>query len=147
MAIARLIVLERDGRWAAAARREINDEAVRLVEVRSWDECWQRLAEQPSALIAAELTETNIDACLAGLHYIESRFPHAALLVLADRKLEPCRALLREAGALHFITSPRRLGEVKAILGRRRNQSYPAIRASNPLDQIIAELPWSESLE
>jgi hypothetical protein len=147
MPIAPLIVLERDGHWAAAMRREIDDPAIRPVEARSWDECWQRLAERPSALIVAELMEANIDSCLAALNHIDRRFPRAALVIVADRKLDPYRTLLREAGALHFITSPRRLGEVNEMMRRRGHLSDPATSTSKRLDEIIAELPWSDSVE
>jgi hypothetical protein len=147
MAIAPLIVLERDGRWAAALRLATGDAAVRLVEVRSWEECWRRLEENPSALVAAELTDSNIDAVVAALERIDRQFPQAALLVLAERKLAPYRRLLLEAGALHFVTSPRELGGVKEIVRRRSHLSETAASASNRLDEIVAELPWRDSVE
>ncbi len=147
MLVAPLIVLERDGHWAAALRRELDEKAIRLVEARSWDECWQRLAEQPSALVVAELTEANIDSCLAALERIDRRFPQTAIIVLADRRLEPYRTLLREAGALHFVSSPRRLSEVNEIMRRRSHLSVPATSTSKRLDEIIADLPWADSVQ
>jgi hypothetical protein len=145
MAIEVLIVLERDGHWATALRLAISEPAVRLVEVRSWDECWRRLQEHPSALVAVELTDANIDAVVAALGRIERKFPQAAPLIFAERKLAPYRGVLCEAGALHFVTSPRELGGVNEILCRRSH--FSVTDASNGLDEIVAELPWRDAVE
>jgi hypothetical protein len=147
MPIAPLIVLERDGHWAAALRLAIDDLSVRLVEARSWDECWRRLEECPSALVAAELTEANSPTMIVTMGRIERRFPQAALLILAERRLASYRSVLSEAGALHFITSPRELRGVKEILRRRNRLSESTASASSRLDEIVAELPWRDSVE
>jgi hypothetical protein len=147
MAIEPLIVLELDGHWAAALRRAIGEPAVRLVEVRSWDECWRRLQEHPSALVGVELTDANIDAVVAALGRIDRQFPQAAPLIFAERKLARYRGALCEAGALHFVTSPRELGGVNEILCRRSHFSETVAGASNRLDEIVAELPWRDAVE
>lgn len=138
----RLIVLERDGEWAAALRREFDDATVRIVETRSWDETWETLAQSPSTLIAAELSASNPQRMLAALARVERRHPEAAVIVLAGRGLAAYRDLLLEAGALHFITSPRRLHEVRGILKRRA--SLFNTNARDRLDEIRENLPWSE---
>jgi hypothetical protein len=147
MAIAPLIVLERDGHWAAALRLAMGDAVVPLVEIRSWDECWPRLEKRPSALVAVELTDANVDAVVAALERIDRRFPQAAVLILAERTLAPYRSVLCEAGALHFVSSPRKLGGVNEILRRCSNFSETAASASSRLDEIVAELPWRDSVE
>ena len=79
-------MLERDGEWATALRREfaarefaagefaagslaaiVAPPPIRLIETRSWDECWQRLGQSPAALVAAELTEAGIGRMVAAL--------------------------------------------------------------------------------
>ncbi len=138
----RLIVLERDGEWASALRRELDDAAVRIVETRSWDETWETLAQSPMSLIAAELSASNPQRMLAALARAERRHPQAAVIVLADRRMAAYRDLFLEAGALHFITSPRRLHEVRGILKRRASLFDTA--AHDRLDEIRDNLPWSE---
>jgi DNA-binding NarL/FixJ family response regulator len=142
-----LIVLERDGHWAAALRRELDFAGVRATvsETRSWDEVWQALGQSPTALVAAELTEAAAGRLLAALARVERRHPQAAIVVLADRRLAPYRDLLREAGALHYITSPRRLSEIADIVRRRAARFESAAGPAGPLEEIRANLPWVES--
>jgi hypothetical protein len=146
MPVQPLIVLERDGHWAAALRRELDSAGVRatLIENRSWDEVWNALGEFPTALVAAELTEATAERLLAVLARIERRHPQAAMFVVADRRLAAYRDLLREAGALHFITSPRRLFEIGEIVSRRAARFQSAVGSAAPLEEIRANLPWAE---
>jgi DNA-binding NtrC family response regulator len=141
-----LFVLERDGHWAAALRRELDSAGVRvtLIETRSWDEVWKALGESPTALVAAELSEAAAGRLLAALARVERRHPRAAMVVLADRRLAPYRDLLREAGALHFITSPRRLSEVADIVRRRSARFEGIVESTGRLEEIRANLPWAE---
>ena len=123
-----LIVMERSGDWAAALRAEFQDRSLklkaaapapRIVETRSLDELWERLRQWPAALVAVELTEANLPSILAALARAEREHPRAAVLVLAERRLAACFALLLEAGAMHCIASPRRLGEAVELLRPR----------------------------
>ncbi|HEV3415982.1 MAG TPA: hypothetical protein VG056_04195 [Pirellulales bacterium] len=142
-----LIVLERDGHWAAALHLELDSTRIRLFEIRSWAECWERLAQCPTALVAAELTGEGAGQMLSALSRLDREFPKAALVALADRRLAGYRDLIREAGAVHFIISPRRLGEVSELL-RRRAERFPAAEAAdNPTDKIRENLPWNDLSE
>ena len=162
MPASQVIVLERDGHWAAALRQEFaharqhklrsdsspaSREAARVIEIRSWDECWQRLAQEPAALVAAELPDTNPDSVLASLSRMDRQFPEAAMLILTNRRLVPFRRLLREAGALHFVTSPRRLEGVVEIVLRRCARLPAATGSAGRLDEILADLPWTDAVE
>ena len=120
----RLIVLERDGHWAAALRRELElaGDRAEVVETRSWDEVRQALERFPAAFVAAELTDTGAADFLAAIAHLARWHPQAAVVVLAERRLAAYRDLLSEAGALHFITSPRRLAEADDILRFRQAQ-------------------------
>ena len=140
---ATLIVMERDGRWAAALRGAFDRGAVpcRLIEVRSLDECWDELRGRPGALLAIELTEPLLQWILAALCRLERECPQAAMLVLMERRLARCIPLLREAGAVHCIVSPRRLGEAVELV-QRHAARQPA--AADGPEQVFADLPWSE---
>ena len=67
------------------------------------------------------------------------------MIVVADRRLAAYRNLLREAGALHFITSPRRLSEIGGIVRRRAARFESAVGSAGPLEEIRDNLPWAES--
>jgi hypothetical protein len=142
-----LIVLERDGHWAVALHAELAAMPVRVAEVRSWDECRQILTEWPTALIAAELTEKDAGPLLDALGRLDRNFPHAALVVLAERRLAGYGDLMREAGGLHFITSPRRLVEIAEIVVRRSAKFQGPFAATSRTDEILADLPWPEAVE
>ncbi len=143
MTAATVIVMERDGHWAAALRGAFDRGAVpcRLIEVRSLDECWDELRGRPGALLAIELTEPLLPSILAALRHLEREHPEAAMLVLMERRLAPCIPLLREAGAVHCVVSPRRLGEAVELLERHAARQ-PA--ATDSPEQVLADLPWSE---
>jgi hypothetical protein len=98
-------------------------------------------------VIAAELTEAGAGEMLAALSRFDREFPQAALVALADRRLAGYRDLIREAGAVHFIISPRRLGEVADIVDRRLKRFRAAETVETPTDEIHANLPWSEAME
>jgi hypothetical protein len=113
-----LIVCETTGQWAAALRRELPQD-VSLVETRSLSELFERLSQRPSAMVALELTAEKKEPTLAALVRIGREFPQAAPIVLADRTLTAWEDLAREAGAIHFVVSPRKLAEVGEIARQR----------------------------
>ena len=139
----RLIVCEPEGRWAAALRHE-GFEADMLVETRALETCWERLAEAPASFCVVALTHANIDAFLARMAWWQRDFPLARLAVVAARSLVAHGELMREAGAVHFTTSPRRAGTL-AELARRHLDAAPRARQS-PTERIWAKLPWSGSV-
>ena len=148
-----LIVLERTGEWAVAIRRHLDELAVRLLETRSFDEFWLRMAEHPTALAAWELTESNIRLLTAALVRLQREFPRASAVILAGRRLAACESLVREAGAIHVIDSSRSLPELTEIVRRRASQSpvgparlqQPSGENAEALAEIWTNLPWSDT--
>jgi hypothetical protein len=144
-----LIVMERSGDWAAALRLWLEPLDVRLFETRMMEECWHRLVEQPTALAALELTADNVRPMLALLLRLEDELPEVRAIVVAERQLAAYGDLVREAGAIHFVVSPRSLGDVAELVRRRIGQ----LAASAPLGvsdlddpraKILADLTWSD---
>ena len=148
-----LILLERTGSWAAALRRALGETPVRLIETRSLAECWQQLATAPAATLVWELTADNLGALVGGLLHLNRDFPGAAAVVVADRRLTAAGSVVREAGAVHFVTSPRALEPVAEIVRRRlaAQATSPLAAApviagwSNVLNEITAGLPWADA--
>jgi hypothetical protein len=142
-AAARLIVCERTGHWAVALRRELADAGVRVYETRSIPDCWNMLAESPGSFLVVELTAANVEGLLHRLARRERDFPLARVAVVVDRALADHEWLLREAGAVHFTCSPRRLRPL-AELACRHLAQVPAPQQSLA-ERVWAGLPWKEA--
>ncbi len=137
---ARLVVCESSGRWAVALGRELAG-SLRIHETRSIDHCWQALADAPASFAIVELTDVNADSLLERMLRLQRDLPLCRLVVVADRKLAGYQWLMREAGAVDFVASPRRLGPL-ADLARRHLDRAPEHQQS-PIRQIWSSLPWS----
>jgi hypothetical protein len=137
---ARLIVCERAGQWSAALRVELAESGVRVWECRRLAEAWSALAETPGAFVIAEVTQENVAELLERLSWLGRDFPFARAAAVADRGFAQYEWLVREAGAVHFMTSPRRLAPLAGIVLRHlANVPVP----EQPLvDRIWATLPW-----
>ncbi|MHB1033527.1 MAG: hypothetical protein ACYC35_01600 [Pirellulales bacterium] len=136
----RLLVCERTGKWAVALAGELADDAEDIHQTRSLEECWEALARCPASLAVLELTKANAEALIRRLADLDRRFPQARAIVVAARSLAAYENLAREAGAIHFETSPRRLGAVAATW-RRHRDALPERKMNTPA-RILAGLPW-----
>lgn len=136
-----MILCERSGRWAVALGRELGP-TFRIYQTRSVTECWDRLAESPESLVVVELTLGNVERLLARMACMDREFPAARVAVVADRQLGEYEWLLCEAGAVMFVTSPRRLASL-AELTRRHLALRPELGAEMDLtERIWAGLVW-----
>ena len=136
----RLIVCERLGRWAAGLRRELGGADVRPQETRGMADCWGVLAEAPASLAVVELTTAGAGELLGRMAWLPQDFPLARVAVVADRSLADCGWLMREAGAVYFTCSPRRLGPLARLACRHLAQA-PAPQQTVE-QRIWASLPW-----
>jgi hypothetical protein len=136
------IVCERSGAWAAALRRHLPRE-LRLRETRTLADCRHELTAAPASLLVVEVSESNLGGVLDLAADVERLFPWARLVAVAPRGGEACEWLLREAGAIHFTTSPRSAA-VLARLAARHAARIPLPRAT-PVAEIWDSLPWQES--
>lgn len=141
MTCARLILWERTTCWAGALRRAASDQPIRLVETRTWAECLDYLCEASSSVVALELAPQGAEKVLAALEELDRRFPLAVPLVLADRSMKAHGPLMREAGALHFTSSPRRLDFVGQLV--RRHLDRMPDQTDNLRDAVWARMPWA----
>ena len=138
--MARLIVRERTGRWAIALSRELRGCGTRAYQTRSLAECWDMLAEYRASFLVVEVTRSNLDELLSRLSEIERRFPAARVGVVGDRVMAECEFLLREAGTIHFTTSPRLLqGLAIAAQNHLNHLPKPELRL---VETIWDTLPW-----
>jgi hypothetical protein len=137
---ARLIVCERFGQWAVALRRELGRGEPLLHETRSLPECWEFLAGRPASFVVAELTRANARALLDRMIGMASEFPWARAAVVAPRTLADCEWLIRAAGAVHFVVSPRWVGPLAGV-ALHHLESAPKPQRSLS-QQVWESLPW-----
>ena len=137
---ARLILCERTGRWAAALRIELAAAELRVWEAGPLEEPRRLLAQWPASFLVAELTEKSGAHLIRQLGQIDRFWPQTRVAVVADRKLAGWEWLMREAGAVHFVTSPRELSPL-VDLACRHLAAAPAPPQSFT-ERIWAGLPW-----
>jgi hypothetical protein len=144
---ATIVFCERTGRWAVAWRTVWDrfgpatpDGPLQIVETRGSDECRETLARTPGAFLAIELTAAGADATLDLLADVMTKFPLIAAAVLAEVEMAEYEWLAREAGAMHFVSSPRQLPSLFGPV-RRHAARAPAMEMGLP-EEIWLRLPW-----
>lgn len=138
-----LIVCERSGEWAVALRTAVAKSPGdrRILETRSLGQCWDELARRPSSFVVVELATAEADALLERLARIERRFPLAGVAVVADRTLADYEPLVREAGAVHFVDSPRQAESLARLACNHLERAASPRRSVR--ETILAGLPWA----
>ncbi len=142
---ARLVVCERTGHWAVALRRELarlKKPGVRIHETRSVNECWRLMDDYRASFVVVEVTPSNVQALLDRLAELEWDFPSARVAVVVGRAFRFSEPILREAGAIHFVDSPRQLKPLGEIACRHLDR-IPKPKLGL-VEQIWADLPWKE---
>ena len=139
MSAVRVIVCERRDLWAPALRAALG-EAIAVRSVRSLTECDRELDDTPGALVAAELTADAAGRLCEFIGRLGDRRRSVRVIALAERALAEHEWRLREAGAVHFETSPRRLAALAALVARQRSE--PGATARSTRERIWARLPW-----
>ena len=137
----RLLVCERTGCWAVTLRRELAEVGVRVWETRTLDYCWRELATSPASFVIVELSG-DLGALLRRLARLGGEYPAARAAVVADRPLAQYEWLLREAGAVHFLCTPRQVGPLAQLACRHLAQVPPPQQSLT--ERIWATLPWGE---
>jgi DNA-binding LytR/AlgR family response regulator len=137
---ARLTVCERSGTWAVALRAALADAGVRVHETRTLAECWEALDKAPASFLVVEMTAGNAAELIGRLARARRDFPLARVAVVAERAMRRLEWLVREAGAVDFTCSPRRLAPL-AQTACRHLAAAPAPPQSF-VEQVWARLPW-----
>ncbi len=137
---ARLIICECSGQWSIGLRSELTEAGIRLWECRSLPEAWEALAQTPAAFVIAEAARENIEDLLRRMAWFSRDFPRARIAVVAQRDMARFKWLLREAGAVLFLTSPRRLAPLAGLVVRHLANVPPPPQTM--VQRIWASLPW-----
>jgi len=135
------IVCERTGRWAAALRRELEADASELYETRLPEELSAAIeATKQATVVVVELRRDGLGPLLDALVLAERRGTRVLPVAVANADLAGVEGVAREAGAVHFVTSPRQCHEL-VELGRRHQRRVPA-PVQTLRERVWARLPW-----
>jgi hypothetical protein len=115
------------------------DSGVRVWETRTLADCRDELIENPASFAVIELG-ANVANVLRLLARQPRQFPAARLAVVADRGLANHEWLMREAGAVHFASSPRHVGVLARLACRHLAEAPPPQQSL--AERIWAGLPW-----
>ncbi len=121
-------------------RVELAATGVRLWETGPRPNLSDELAGAPASFLILELTAKNGRWLIDTLTELQRHWPGVRAAVVADRPLTEWEWLMREAGAVHFLTSPRKLAPL-VELACRHLAAAPAPRQSLP-ERIWSSLPW-----
>lgn len=141
MPLARLIVCERTGRWAVGLRRELGTHP-RVYETRSLADCWVELAASPASFLLLEATEANVEMLVSRLTELRCGFALSGAMVCGERDMACYEWLLREAGAIHAVFSPRELAPAARVAAR-----HLAAVPEPPVplrERVWGRLPWGK---
>lgn len=124
-----LIVCERTGDWAMHLRRALAQHKVPLREVRSLLECDEQLLESPESCLFLALDVGRQADVVDFVAAWSDRFPRCRIVIGAPRDQAGYEPLFREAGAVHFVTSPRDLAATATIIERHLARALAANEA------------------
>ena len=111
-----------------------------LYETRSLRQAWEALQESPASFLGLELTGDNFESVACSLKQLSRDYPRARAAVLTDRPLQHYEWILREAGAVDFLVSPRRLRLLAAMAKRHIDQAWS--ESTTGEQTIWQRLPW-----
>jgi len=138
-------VYESTGHWAAILRRHLPDE-VSLVQTRHLADVDGYLGGRAASIVAIEFKPELAEVILAALVKLQRQHPRTIAVVLAERGWSHWEDIVREAGAVHFITSPRQIRELVDIIQMqmRLAQFGDSPRDGLPTEErILQDLPWT----
>jgi len=123
-------------------RVELAPAGVRLWEIGPRPVLADVMAESPAGFLVLELTAKNASWLVDSLVELPRQWRDARAAVVAERSLAEWEWLVREAGAVHFLTSPRRLAPL-IDLACRHLAAAPMPRQTLS-ERIWTSLPWGQ---
>ncbi len=112
-----------------------------MLETRSLFDCTEELGNHPGSFVVLELRARNAPALVQWLSQLDQEDCQARAAVVADRSLDAWEQVVREAGAVWFVTSPRNVG-LLARMARRHLQTVPKPRR-DLVEEVWDWLPWA----
>jgi len=137
-----VVVCERDGIWAALLDREL-DTSLAVRETRTPGECLDVVTTFAGGVVVCELTEAHLNDTLALMMNLNLRFPAFRIVVVTTGKFAHLEPLVRELGAIHVITSPRKLPVLADLIPRHLARLH--FPSQSMTQRFWGNLPWPEA--
>ncbi len=118
-----VVVCEAAGQWAARLRPALEPNRIRLRETRRLVDCQSEVSEAAASVVLLEWTAARRAELADFVERISRRLPRTWVLALAQRGAAGDEPLAREAGVVHFVSSPRALGSVARLIRRQRDRA------------------------
>jgi DNA-binding response OmpR family regulator len=142
MASSAVIVCERSGIWAAGLRRALEPDRIAMRETRRLVDCEAEVLAAPASSVLVEWSRSRRGELALFLDRLTRRFPGVQAIALAERDARRDELLAREAGAIHFVRSPRELAAAAQLI-RRHKQTHTAVQPGDDLLELVWQsLPW-----
>ncbi|HEY2761082.1 MAG TPA: hypothetical protein VGI75_10070 [Pirellulales bacterium] len=142
-----VIIYETSGDWAALIRRR-SPPGIVLIETRSIDEAMDTLKASPHSMVLLQLHPRQSERILTLLRRIERDFHRAATVVLGNHHLRSWENLVREAGAIDYLQSPRQISRIIDLLehhlGLARLGASETDSELSLEERIQRNLPWGD---
>ena len=135
---ARLIICENTRRWAVWIRLSTD---VRAYETRTLTDCWDQVKQSPASFLVLELTPSNIESIIEFLPRVKRSCSDAQTAVVGNPDAGRYEWLVREAGAVEAVFSPRRLKPLTRIV-RRHFRALLVNNEQTLTERIRERLPW-----
>jgi len=152
------IVCEQGNRWLPALRahlrRQSGHDLPALVQVRHLHELSTRIAQSPNSLALLEVSSRNFEAALEWIAYLPHSMPQTRVIALLDHNLSnlaDAESVLREAGVLEVVDSPRRLkpalklGRLVDLLSHSTHDRPNGELPESAQEWADTVLPWQAS--
>jgi hypothetical protein len=136
-----LVVLASPATWGRWWRRELS-QPWPLCEVQTHDQAWRQLQAWPHGALALELWPQSAPQTVQLLARLALQRPHVLCLAHLAPELADWELLLREAGAVDVLCSPRRMRSAAALVDRHLARAPSPPRSLS--EQIRAKLPWGQ---
>jgi len=148
----RLILCEQSGLWATAMHRAYPEVRKYWLRFFRWRPAWEAFRSRPTSFLAVELWPENFSEILDGLRWMDCFAPEGRLAILADRRLAEWEWMFRQAGAVHFISSPRAVALLVQMTIRHLKRSAwhlkrPAEAPASLAERIWRRLPWPKAAQ
>jgi hypothetical protein len=153
------IVCERSSRWVSALRMTLAEPArqpahsTAIIEVRGLTELTDCFKEHPTGFVLVEVMPINFEAVLTWLAAAANRDSRVAVVGLLEfpaSQSDLPATVLREAGAIDVIHSPRQIRPVLALgerhVSRRRTVTSIHCQANQSFENWARSLlPWQDA--
>ena len=142
----RFIICEPKKHWSVAVHRAWRSigsglsKRVRLEETSDFAYSWKLVNKAAAAFLVIDATSIGCEALMEAFEELRRAAPKVRFAVVGDRTLSDKEAAFREAGAVHFLTNPRRAEELARIAARHFEAAPEPERTLE--QKIWEELPW-----